>query len=83
MSEKLIAGLVTAAVITPVCAVCVLGPAVLASIFAGVTGWLGGFGPVVTAGLVLVAGTAAYGIVCRRSARRYPMIPRGKVSHER
>lgn len=82
MNEKLIAGLVTAAVIAPVCAVCVLGPVVLASIFAGVTGWLGGFGPVVTAGLVLVAGTAAYGIIRRRRARRFPMIPRGKVSHE-
>jgi hypothetical protein len=83
VGEKLIAGLVAAAVVAPVCAVCILGPAVLASIFAGITGWLGGFDPVVTTGLVLVAGIAVYGIVRRRRAQRSPMIPRGKVSDER
>jgi hypothetical protein len=83
MGEKLVAGLVTAAVVAPICAVCVLGPAVLASIFAGITGWLGGFDPIVTTGLVLAAGIAVYGIVRRHRAQRSPMAPRGKVSDER
>ena len=83
MSEKLVAGLVTAAVVAPLCAVCILGPAVLASIFAGITGWLGGFDPVVTTGLVLAAGIAVYGIVRRRRAQRLPMTSRGEVRDER
>ena len=83
MSEKLVAGLVTAAVVAPLCAVCILGPALLASMFAGGLGWLGGFDPVVTVGLVLAAGIAVYGIARRRRARRSPMVPRGEVSDER
>jgi hypothetical protein len=54
MDEKLVAGFVTAAVVAPVCALCILGPAALASIFAGVAAWLGGFDPLVAAGMVLV-----------------------------
>jgi hypothetical protein len=83
MSEKLVAGLVTAVVIAPVCAVCVLGPAAIVSILAGIAGWFGGFDPVIAVGLGLAAGTAVYGIVRRRRARRFPTIPGGRVSDER
>lgn len=83
MGEKLFAGVVAAAVVAPLCVACILGPAFLASIFAGIAGWLGGFDPVVTTGLVVVAGTATYGVVRRRGAQRSPMIPRGKASDER
>ncbi len=80
ISEKLIAGLVTAAVIAPVCAVCVLGPAVLASIFAGIAGWLGGFDMIVTAGLVLVLGITVYGFIRRRGAGRTATRETGEAS---
>lgn len=70
MSDKIMAGLVTAVIITPLCAVCVLGPAALAAVFAGVGGWLGGLHPVVTTGVALVAGLVAFGVIRRRKARR-------------
>ena len=83
MGEKLTAWFVTAALIAPICAVCVLGPAVIASIFAGALGWFGDLDAVATAGLVLVTGIAVYGIIRRRGARRSPMPPSGELSDER
>lgn len=44
MNERLIAGFVTTAVISPICLVCVLGPAAIGVWIGGVIGWLGGFG---------------------------------------
>jgi hypothetical protein len=73
MNEKLTAGIVTAAAIAPVCALCILGPAVLGSMIAGIAGWFGGLSAITTAGLVLVAGIAGYEILRRRKARRSPM----------
>ncbi len=49
MSEKLLAGLVAAVVIAPLCALCVLGPLFLGSAIALVTGWFNGLNPFVTA----------------------------------
>ncbi len=72
MGEKFTAWFVTAALITPVCAVCILGPAVLVSIFAGIAGWFGGLSAITTLGLVLVAGIAVMEIIRRRRARRAP-----------
>ena len=69
MQDKLAAGLVAAIVVAPVCAVCILGPAVLASVLAGITGWIGGLDPVLVAGLAILAGIAVYGIVRRRNSR--------------
>lgn len=80
MSEKPIAGLAAAIVIAPLCAVCVLGPAVIASIFTGVAAWLGGFGAIVTASMVLIAGTAVYGFVRKRKLRGAPPQPTGEMS---
>jgi membrane protein implicated in regulation of membrane protease activity len=83
MGEKLTAWIVTAAVIAPLCAACILGPAVFVSIFAGVVGWFGGLGAVTTAGLVLVVGIAVTEIIRRRRARRPPMHLSGEPSDER
>ncbi len=66
MSDKPVAALVTAAVVAPLCAVCILGPAFLGSALAGATGWFGGLGPVVTGGLAMIAGIAVYGFVRRK-----------------
>jgi membrane protein implicated in regulation of membrane protease activity len=82
MGEKLFAGLVAAAVIAPLCAVCILGPAVLTSIFTGIAGWLGGFGPVAVTGLSLVTGIAVYAAVRRRKEQCASLSPKAEVSDE-
>ncbi len=83
MGEKLTAYIVTAAVIAPVCAACILGPAVFVSVFAGLAGWFGGLSAITTAGLVLVVGIAVYEIIRRRRARRSPMSLSGAPSDGR
>ena len=83
MNEKLTAGIVTAAAIAPVCAACILGPAVLGSMIAGIAGWFGGLSAITTAGLVLVAGIAVYEFIRRRRSRRSPMSLTEEPSHER
>lgn len=83
MSDKFVAGIVTAAVIAPMCALCLVGPAVFASILAGIVGWFGGLGPVLTIGLVLVAGIVVYAKNHRRKARRTPLTPGGEARDER
>ena len=69
MSDKPIAMLVTAAAIAPICALCVLGPAVLGSLLAGAFAWLGDAGPVLTIGLTIVAGLLVYRTIRRRKVR--------------
>ncbi len=66
MSDKLIAGAVTALGVVPICAVCILGPAAVGSMVAGAFGWIGGLGPVLTTGLAIIFGYFIYGIVRRR-----------------
>lgn len=83
MGEKFTVWFVTAAVIAPVCVACILGPAVIVSVFAGVAGWFGGLDAFAAAGLVLVAGFSAYGLIRRRKAQRPPMPPSGELSDER
>ncbi len=68
MGEKFVAGIVTAAAIAPICAVCVLGPAAIGSLFAGAFGWLGGFGPLGTIALMIAAGAGV--LVYRDFLRR-------------
>lgn len=80
MSDKLIAGLVTAVAVAPVCAVCIFGPAALASAAAGIAGWLGGLDPVVITGLAVLAGIAAYGVVHRRRSRRVGPSQEGEIN---
>jgi len=69
MSEKLVAGIVTAVAITPICAVCILGPAAIGSLFAGAFGWFGGFSPLATLALMIAAGALVYRHFLRRRAR--------------
>lgn len=63
MSEKLLAGIVAVTVVAPLCAVCVLGPAVIASVFMGIAAWFGDFDSIVTASLVLVVGVAVFAVL--------------------
>ncbi len=67
--NKLVAGLVTFAVVLPICAVCVLGPAAIGAVLIGVVAWLGGAGGVLTIGLTIVAGLMIYRTVRRSRAR--------------
>lgn len=69
VSDKLVAGVVTGAAITPICAVCVLGPTAVGSSLAWITGWFGGFSPVTTTGLAIIAAILVYGFAKRRRAR--------------
>lgn len=66
MNEKLTAGIVTAAGIAPLCAVCVLGPAAIGSAFAGAFAWLGGAGPLLTVALMVAAGLLVFRTLRRR-----------------
>ncbi len=72
MGEKLVAGIVTAAAIAPICAVCILGPVAIGSLFAGAFGWLGGFGPLATLALMIAAGALVYRHFLRRRMRARP-----------
>ena len=69
MSDKLMAGLVTAVVIAPVCVACALGPAVLASFFGGMFGWMAGLDPIPVIGLTIIAGIAVHSLVRRKRTR--------------
>lgn len=56
MNDKLVAGVVTAAANTPICALCVLGLAAVGALFAGTVGWIGDIGAF---GIVLMMAVAA------------------------
>ncbi len=76
MGEKFVAGIVTAAAIAPICAVCILGPAAIGSLFAGAFSWLGDFGPLGTIALMIAA--AAGVLVIRHFSRRRLRAPHGR-----
>ena len=67
MSDKPVAMLVTAAVVAPICSLCVLGPAFL---FSWLGGLVGGLNPVVATGLAIVGAILVYGFFSRRKSRR-------------
>ena len=67
MRDKLVAGLVTAAAVGPICAVCILGPTF---VFSWVSGLFSGLSPVAATGLAIIAVILAYGLLRRRQARR-------------
>lgn len=70
MNDKLVAGVVTAAAITPICAVCVLGPAAIGALFAVAFGWIGDIGPLGIGLLMVIAAGTAHAIYLRRMKRR-------------
>jgi hypothetical protein len=69
MSDKMLAGLVTAAVVAPICVVCLGGPAVMAAIGGWASGWFSGFGGAASAGLAIAAAAVAVGFIKRRNRR--------------
>ncbi len=69
MSDKLLAGVVAAAAVVPICAVCILGPAFVGSMIAGAFGWLGGLSPVLATGPAIIFGILIYGIVRRQKSK--------------
>lgn len=72
MHDKIVAGAVTAVVVAPICAFCILGPAVVGSLLGGISGWIGGLSPVLTTGLAIATGILVLGIVRRRRTRIAP-----------
>ena len=70
MDDKPIAMLVTAAVVAPICVLCILGPAILGSAVGGVFAWFAGFDPVVALGLAVIGAILAYGYNRGRRDRR-------------
>ena len=72
MDEKLTVAIVGAAVIVPICAVCILGPAAIVALFAGAVGWLGGFGPLATVALMIAAGAMVTHHILRKKTRALP-----------
>ncbi len=69
MNDKFVAGLVTAVVIAPICALCILGTVVLTSGFAFISAWLGGINPLMATGLAIIAAIVVLGLVRRRKGR--------------
>jgi membrane protein implicated in regulation of membrane protease activity len=67
--DKLVAGLVTFAVVLPVCSVCVLGPSAVGAMLIGVVAWLGGAGAVLSIGLAIMLGFLVYRSMRRSRAR--------------
>ena len=70
MSDKPLAGLVTAIAIAPLCLVCVLGPTALAAAGGWLLAWLGGFGMPLIAAALAVADWLGWRALRRRSAAR-------------
>jgi len=70
MDDKPIAMLVAAVVVAPICALCILGPAILGSAVAGVVAWFGGFDPVAVLGLAVIFAILLYGYFRRPRDRR-------------
>lgn len=66
MNDKIIAGLVTAVGVVPICALCILGPAAVGSLVAGAFGWIWGLGPILTTALAMISGLLIYGLFRRR-----------------
>ena len=69
MSDKVVAGLVTAAVVAPICAVCIGGPVFLASAAAGIGGWFSGLGAGASTGLAIIAAFVVVALVKRRKRK--------------
>ena len=62
MSDKPVAMLFAALVAVPACSVCLLGPAVVGSFFAGWFGWMGGLSALQMIALGIAAAALVLGI---------------------
>ena len=79
MAEKLLAGVVAAVAIVPICAVCILGPVAIGSMFAALFAWFGGLGPVLATTLAIGVGIVTLGVFRRRRVRAVQRGPGGSV----
>ena len=71
MSDKPIAVLVTTAIAAPLMVVCCLfGPAAIAWLVVGASGWVAGIGATASTGLAIIAALLVYGFTRRRRANR-------------
>jgi hypothetical protein len=70
MSDKPMAAVITALVVAPLCAACILGPVVLGSMIAGFWGWLSGSGVLVGASVAILAAVLAYALKRRGNRGR-------------
>ena len=69
MSEKLLAGLVTAVAVGPICALCILGPAFFGSLLAGALGWFGWLDPMLATGVMIIGAIVVFGLARKWNAR--------------
>lgn len=69
MSDKPMAGAMTAIIITPILAVCCLGPVIFASTLGSVFAWFAGLDPFAVAAVALIAGGVGVAFAKRRRAR--------------
>lgn len=70
MSDKLVAGAVTALAIAPVCAICVFGVAGVTSFAVWLASFVGGVDGTVAAAMAIVAGIVAFAWLRKRGGRR-------------
>lgn len=70
MSDKPIAGLLTAIAVAPLCLVCALGPAALAAAAGSFLAWLGGFSLPLLAAAVAIAAWIGWRALQRTVRRR-------------
>jgi len=69
MSDKPVAFLVTALIVGPMCAVCILGPAVVAGTLAGWFGWMGDFSASEIVAIFVAVAALVLGLTRRHRAR--------------
>ncbi len=69
MIEKLLAGLVTAVAVGPICALCILGPAFFGSLLAGALGWFGWLDPMLATGVMIISAIVVFGLARKWNAR--------------
>jgi len=78
MSDKPIAGLLTAIAVAPLCLVCALGPAAFAAAVGSFLAWLGGFSLSLIAAFVAAAGWVGWRALQRSMQRRAEALARNE-----
>ena len=69
MRDKPVAALAAVLVVAPICAVCLLGPAIFGAVIGGLGGWLSGNGPLTVAVVAILGGLGALALRYRRRQR--------------
>jgi membrane protein DedA with SNARE-associated domain len=79
MSDKPIAGLLTAIAVAPLCLVCALGPAALAAAAGSFLAWLGGFSLPLIAAAVAAAGWVGWRALQQWQTRRVQAVAENEL----